>query len=217
MIIDHNSREYQRKWSRLKSDRYNGAYYYSKEIVKNIIPLVDTDRNWITVYQHPETLPDHSIFFVHNNVRPFLYNFLARFTDIVLVCGIPETAEVMSRAHQKVLYLPLSVDVKDVKKHQLTKRFDVAFAGRPKKGVLLHGIPKLQGLPRDELLYEMSMYRRLYAVGRTAIEGRVLECEILPYDKRFPDPSRWEVLSNQDAARILQEKLEKIESGERLV
>lgn len=219
MIIDHNSRGYQERWSKLGADRHNGAYYYSREIVENIIPLVKTDRNWVTVYpwKQPEQIPGHSIFFVHSNIRLWMYDFLYRVDDVVLVCGIPETAEALARFHEKVLYLPLSVDVADVKKHQLTKRFEVAFAGRPIKGVRLHGMSKLQGLPREELLYKMSMYRKLYAVGRTAIEGKVLGCEILPYDDRFPDPSRWEILDNTTAAQILQEKLKKIENGERLV
>ena len=45
MIIDHNHPDYKAKWKTLGEDKYNGAYYYSKEIVKNIIPNVKTDRN----------------------------------------------------------------------------------------------------------------------------------------------------------------------------
>ena len=36
-------------------------------------------------------------------------------------------------------------------------------------------------------------------------------CEIMPYDKRFPDPSIWRVLDNRDAAKILQQKLDEID------
>ena len=46
MIIDHTHPEYLRL---ANGDFNNGAYHYSKEIVKNIIPLVNTDRNWMTI------------------------------------------------------------------------------------------------------------------------------------------------------------------------
>ena len=50
MIIDHNHPLYAKKRNNLiNGNKYNGAYYYSREIVKNIIPLVKTDRNWITI------------------------------------------------------------------------------------------------------------------------------------------------------------------------
>lgn len=46
MIIDHNNPLYVKKRNSLiNGNKYNGAYYYSREIVKNIIPLVKTDRN----------------------------------------------------------------------------------------------------------------------------------------------------------------------------
>lgn len=59
MIIDHDHPAYKKKWDALGMGRYNGAFYYSKEIVKNIIPNVDTDRNWVTILV-PNTCVDHS-------------------------------------------------------------------------------------------------------------------------------------------------------------
>lgn len=216
MIIDHNSKQYQRRLRRLGADRYNGAYYYSKEIVDNIIPFVKTDRNWITVYPYSH-IPDHSIFFVHNNQNEIIYNFVRRYQDVVLVCGIPETAEKM-RHYGKVIYLPLSVDVDYVSTFRSDKRYDApVFFGRESKSKGLVNTLCFSGMPREKMLGAMAEYRQVYAVGRTAIEAKILGCEVLPYDKRFPDPSRWEVLSNQDAAKLLQEKLEKIENGETFV
>ena len=49
MIIDHTHPLYKSRLKDAGNNKYNGAYYYSKEIVKNIIPNVKTDRNWITV------------------------------------------------------------------------------------------------------------------------------------------------------------------------
>ena len=67
------------------------------------------------------------------------------------------------------------------------------------------------GLEHDELLRRMAKYKYVYAVGRTAIEAKILGCEVLPYDPRFPDPSVWQILDNKDAAKILQEAIDEIE------
>ena len=66
-------------------------------------------------------------------------------------------------------------------------------------------------MPREDLLPRLAVYKRCYAVGRCAIEAKILGCDILPYDRRFPDPSIWQVLDNLEAARILQEKLDEID------
>ena len=70
----------------------------------------------------------------------------------------------------------------------------------------------LSGLPRNTMLQEMAKYKQLYAVGRLAIEGMILDCEILPYDPRFPDVDIWKVLDSKDAAKILQKELDKIDN-----
>ena len=57
----------------------------------------------------------------------------------------------------------------------------------------------------------MAEYEAIYAVGRCALEGLALGCNILPYDNRFPDPSVWKLLDNLEAAKILQEKLDEID------
>lgn len=82
MIISHEHREYKRRWRLAGKNKYNGAFYYSKEIVKNIIPLVDTDRNWITVNLQGIGA-EHSILFVHNNLHPEHYAWLKAYKDVV--------------------------------------------------------------------------------------------------------------------------------------
>ena len=67
-------------------------------------------------------------------------------------------------------------------------------------------------MDRKNLLAKMASYRKVYAVGRTAIEARALGCEILPYDPRYPDPSIWQVIDNKEAARILAGHLKNIDS-----
>ena len=58
----------------------------------------------------------------------------------------------------------------------------------------------------------MAEYKEVYAVGRTAIEAKALGCRVKAYDPRFPDPDRWKVLDNKDAAKILQEQIDQIDN-----
>ena len=215
-MVDHDNRRYRQKWERCGKNRFNGAFFYSKEIVKNIIPRVDTDRAWITVNM-PGVGCDHSIVFVHNNLHPENYEWLTQYKDVVLVCGIPETCDKVAHIGTPI-YLPLSIDVLDVKRYRRPRIKGVAFAGRPSKknSKVPADVDCLEGMPRTKLLARMAEYRQVYAVGRTAIEAKVLGCEVLPYDDRFPDPSRWKVLDNTEAAVMLQYELDKIDHPERV-
>ena len=134
------------------------------------------------------------------------YDWLASYKDLILVCGIESTCEKVKHLGRAV-YLPLSIDLKEVLKYKSEKTKGVAFAGRPGKtrlGWVPSNVDILSGLPREELLREMAQYRQIYAVGRTAIEAKALGCEILPYDRRFPDPSIWKLVDNSEAATLLQ-------------
>lgn len=207
-IIDHTNPQYMALRNISGNNRYNGAYYYSKEIVDNFIPNVATNRPWVTIHVKNQCM-DRAIVFIHNNKRPEKYEWLKAYEDLVLVCGIQETMEKV-RHLGTPLYLPLSVDVASVAQYRTEKTRETAFVGRPskKKGIdLPKGIDYLEGIPRKELLAEMAKYRHVYAVGRTAIEAKVLGCEVLPYDPRFPNPDRWRILDNREAVKILQAKL----------
>ena len=215
MIIDHTHPDYLRKWRNAGLNQFNGAYYYSKEIVENIIPNVETDRNWITVNVKGVGL-NHAIVFIHNNLHPENYEWLKfyGYKDLVLVCGIPETCEKVAHLG-KAIYLPISVDVDYVKQFRVEEKTkSSAFVGRPAKkkyGKLPDGIDFLEGLPRDELLRAMAEYKNVYAVGRCAIEAKILGCKLKAYDNRFPKVSRWKVLDNLEAAKLLQEELDRID------
>ena len=215
MIIDHTHPDYLRKWRNAGLNQFNGAYYYSKEIVENIIPNVETDRNWITVNVKGVGL-NHAIVFIHNNLHPENYEWLKfyGYKDLVLVCGIPETCEKVAHLG-KAIYLPISVDVDYVKQFRVEEKTKgSAFVGRPAKkkyGKLPDGIDYLEGLPRDELLKAMAEYKNVYAVGRCAIEAKILGCKLKAYDNRFPKVSRWKVLDNLEAAKLLQEELDRID------
>lgn len=212
MIIDHEHHSYVNRWKQSGANRFNGAYYYSKEIVRNIIPNVETDRSWVLVNTYGYCT-NHSIVFIHNNKNPVNYQWLSRYKDLILVCGIPETMELVERWGTPI-YLPLSIDVEEVSQYRSEKTKEVAFVGRRSKRMntdLPSGIDYLEDMPRGKLLEEMAKYKKIYAVGRTALEGLCLGCEILPYDPRFPDVDRWKVLDNREAAKILQKELIRID------
>lgn len=212
MIIDHNHPRYREKWQRSGVNRYNGAFYYSKEIVKYIIPNVQADRNWITV-NIPGVGRDHAIVFIHNNKHPEHYDWLQQYDDLVLVCGVESTLEKVAHLGTPI-YLPLSVKVDYVKRFITDKTEDTAFVGRPAKrnGIdLPKGTVMLEGMNRTNLLRQMARFERVYAVGRCAIEAKILGCEILPYDQRYPDPDIWQVVDVRDAAKELQRKLNEID------
>ena len=211
MIISHECEEYQRTRMGMGAGRWNGAYYYSREIVRNIIPRVKTDRGWVTILCKG-LCEDHAIVFVHNNDHPRMYQWMAKYDDLVLVCGVPTTCAKVGHIGRAV-YLPLSVDVAEVERYKRHKDKDTCFVGRQgkRRGKSFdRGTEFVEGLPRDELLDEMARYRRVYAVGRCAIEARVLGCEVLPYDPRYPDPSIWRVMDNSEAAVILQGLIEEV-------
>jgi len=221
MIIDHTNPYYKGRWTNSGSNRFNGAYYYSKEIVENIIPLIKTDRSWVTVNipqdnnepQFCQCGCEHAIVFIHNNLHPENYDWLSKYKDLILVCGVPETCDKVKHLGTPI-YLPLSVDTEEVLTHETEKTKGVCFAGRWSKhlgGKFCANHDIITGLPRDRFLDKIAQYEKCFAVGRVAIEAKVLGCEILPYDPRFPDPSVWKVLDNKDAAEILQNKLNEIE------
>lgn len=217
MIIDHTHPIYKKRRNNAGHNKYNGAYYYSLDIARHIIPNVKTDRNWITVNM-PELADsdinlDHSIVFIHNNLQPNAYQWLRKYKDLILVCGVPSTMDKI-KFFGTPIYLPLSVDVKQIEKYRrVAKDKMVAFAGRRNK--LNNRVPSycdiLTDMPRYRLLQEMSRYYEIYAVGRTAIEAKILGCNIKVYDERFPDPNFWRVIDCKDAAKILADKINQIE------
>lgn len=215
VIIDHTHREYKRKWQGMQMSRHNGAFYYSREIVQNIIPAVETDRSWVTI-NIPDVGADHAIVFIHNNLHPENYDWLRKYDDLILVCGVPETVSRISHLGTAI-YLPLSVDVEYVQQFRIpheAKDIHVAYVGRSGKrsGIRFpRGTVFFEGMPRAQLLRNIARCHKVYAVGRAAIEAKILDCEVLPYDSRFPDPGRWRVMDNEEAAKLLQKQIDEID------
>jgi len=206
-VYSHTSKLYRRK------SQKNGAYWYSYELVNNIIPAVKTSRPWVTI-KLDEFCVDHAIYFIHNNMEPESYRFLKKYKDVIAVVGVPYMVDLIRPYCAHVIYLPLSVDIDFVKKFKARKTKLVCYTGRRHKlnyGVIDQRAELLCDLPRDELLTKMARFRYVYAVGRVAIEAKILGCEIVPYDIRYPDPSLWGIVSNKMAAVNLQAQINKID------
>lgn len=220
MIVDHTNPDYVKKRNSLTGgNKFNGAYYYSREIVKNIIPHVKTDRNWVTIRLSDTPIPDHSIVFIHNNRNPNYYEFLRKYKDLILVCGLEKTVENM-QFFGKAIYLSLSIDVAYVKRFRVEEKTkEMAFAGRMIKiSKMYHApVPKecdiLTNMPQNKLLKAMADYKKVYCTGRTALQAKVLGCEIGVHDPNFRDPHIWKVIDNRDAAKMLQYEIDKIDGG----
>lgn len=199
---------------------FNGAYYYSKEIVKNIIPNVKTGRPWDTLGMKFLRTNDHAIVFIHHNIsHEKVYRWLRRYKDLVLVCATPLTlkwAQTVTDSH--AVFLPLSIDVDYVKQFKAEKTKDTCYMGNrwPFKREYEEKLPSNvdfppPNIPREELLKFIAPYKKVYAIGRCAIEAKVLGCEILPFYDPFMDPNYWKVVSNREAARLLQMGLDRID------
>lgn len=218
-VFDHNSQAYNAYLCGLSYGRNHGAYHYSCEIVKNIIPNVKTNRSWVTV--NCGLCENGAIVFIHNNKEvEGLYGWLKDYDDLICVCSVKETCKEVERLGLgKAIYLPLSVDVAEIEKYKKpAKCKDACYVGNLwpwKMPDIVRMVPKgtrfLTEMPRDELLTHLSMYKVAYAIGRCAIEAKILGCEVRSCDSRYPDPDMWKVLDNKKAAKMLQKELDKID------
>lgn len=211
--ITHLSKAYQNKIELNESKKYNGAYYYSVEIVKNMIPLIETKRPFVTI--NTGKCYNHAIVFIHSNINlKKTYEYLHNYKDLILVCGLPETQLKMSALfpEHRCIYLPLSVDVKEVKQYFIPfdeKPYEKCYAGRAGKfsdsgdPLAMFKVKMITNLPREELLKEMAKYKYVYAVGRVAIEAQIVGSKVLNYDKRFAPNVTWKIEDNKDMAKIL--------------
>lgn len=210
MIFSHEAPEFQ---NNPRYNKNNGAYWYSTEIVKHFIPNIKTDRNWVTLGCYGKCF-DHSIVFAHSNLYPEVYSYLEPFNDLVLVCSWPQQLEAVKQ-YGKPVFLPMSVDVEHVKKYRREKDRDICFAGRMEKCTdelrYTPGLDFISEVDRDTFLKELARYKCVYAIDRVAIEAKILGCEVLPYDRRFPDPDFWQVIDSREAARMLQDILDEVD------
>lgn len=219
-IIGVNNFNYRSYRHAHKIGGHNGAYYYAKEIEENIIPLVKTDRHWDLLGMKMTNHFDHSLIFIHHcREMDRVYPWLKKYNDIVLVVSQQHVYDWAIENGYKAILLPLSIDVKYVEQFKTEKTKDSCYVGNRwafKKADEEANIPddvdfQPPNMPREELLKFIAPYRKCYAIGRCALEAKVLGCEIMPWYFRYPDPEHWKVLDNSDAAKILQEELDKLD------
>lgn len=227
ILTDTNTIRYKAMRYRQKNGKHNGAYYYSKEIVKNIAPYVKTYRPWDTLGMRRVGTTDSAIVFLHHCIHwEKVYYWLRAYNDLVLVCSTAPTlewAKTIEGAHP--ILLPLSIDVKSVERYRCDKTKRACYAGNRwafKRADEEANIPDYvdyppASLPREELLQFIAPYKELYAIGRCALEGLALGCEIKPFYRKYLDPSYWVLLDNRKAAVLLQKALDDINRGARFV
>ena len=194
----------------------NGAFYYSKEIVTNFIPKIKTSRNWVTV-NIPENCWDDSIVFIHNNANPERYWWLYRFKNLILVCSQIKTLRFVSELFPRFhcILIPLSVDTKYVEKYKVKRKTkDVAYYGRiekcPKKINNDEKIVKIYGNNRSQLLKEVAKYKTVYAIGRCAIEAKILGCNVKPHKGEYENTS-FDIIDNEEVIPELQRLINEID------
>ena len=214
MIISHLSPEYQK----LRIFHNNGAFYYSKELVENIIPYIKTDRNWITINAE-NTCLDHSIVFIHNNKNPERYTWLSSYKDLILVCSSIKTLKTMIEMFPKFhsIFIPLSIDTEYVKKFKAKRKTKtVGYFGRreklPESLSMNDKIEKIYGEDenRDELLKQVAKFKKIFAIGRCALEAKCLGCEVISHDGEYENQT-WDLIDNKDVIPELQRLLDEID------
>lgn len=219
-ITDPNYIAYRKIFHPKGSGAHNGAYYYSQEIVKNIIPNVKTWRPWDTLGMKHLRSIDHAIIFIHHNLDwDRVYRWLDRYEDQVFVCSTKATYDWAISRNKKAILLPLSIDTEYVSQFKTKKTKKACYAGnlwKFKEPDIAKYVPEgtdfpPKNLPRDELLRFIAPYKICYAIGRTAIEARVLGCKVRNCDSRYEGIS-WPVLSNQEAAQMLQSHLDLLDN-----
>lgn len=215
-IVNHEHPLYIREAQKIPNGSHNGAYYYSKEICENIIPKVLTLRPWVTIHVKGVCY-DHAIVFIHSNVNLEQYEWLKDYDDLILVCSNHDTAKGLEHIGRTV-FLPLSVDVDYVNQFRQPKTEKACYAGNRwkfKEDDLAKYVPAdthwFPNLPREKLLPMVAKYKECYAIGRTAIEAKILGCEIKVCDHRFPDPDFWQVIDNSEAVNMLQAIIDEID------
>lgn len=199
---------------------HNGAYYYSQDIVKNIIPYVKTNRPWDTLGMRVTRSMDHAIVFLHHCRNwDAVYSWLDRYDDLVYVCSTKPTYEWAISKGKQAVFLPLSIDVDYVSQFKTKKTKRACYAGNRwafKREDEDKNIPDYvdfppANLPREELLKFIAPYKELYGIGRCALEGLALGCKIKPFYHDYMDPEYWKLLDNKDAAKLLQKYLDDLD------
>lgn len=196
--------------------RNNGAYWYAKEIEDIILPKINKKIFIVTagakLYNSLE-IPEGAVVVCHDNrTTKKSYGFLFN-KNILWLCSKISTVKTLQESGEKAVYIPLSINTEYVKTFKTKKTKDIAFVGNSWgfKKSYLNSLPKdivqLSNLERDDLLKEMSQYKKVIAEGRCLMEAQALgcKCEVPKYknlESVFVD-----VLDSNDAVHYWEEAL----------
>lgn len=208
IYFSHLSEEYKKR----RIGTYNGAYWYSKELVENILPKIKSDRSAITINMD-SYCEDNAVVFIHNNDNPKRYEWLQKYKNLILICSKYETLatiiEIMPKAH--VVYLPLSIDTTYVKQFKAKRKTkNKCYIGRPSTAP--ENLPKdvkvLGIMERDKMLAEAAKYKIAYATGRCLLEAKCLGLKTVNTSKYTGSE---ELLDNKKVIPMLQKLLNEID------
>ena len=194
----------------------NGAFWYSKELLENIVPKIKTKRGWCLINVENQC-QDDMIVFIHNNAHPENYEWLKDYKNLILVCSQPKTLNAMIEMFPKFhcIYIPLSIDTTYVKQFKAKRKTKgTAFFGRlakcPQSLLSDDGIDKLGDLPREDLLRTVAKYKKVYAIGRCALEAKCLGCQVISHEGEYEGVD-FQLLDNKDIIPELQRLLNEID------
>ena len=185
-IIGVQSDRFKAWHSNSGESKNNGAYWYAKEIEKNILPkLKDLDTTIVTagatlLKKQPAM---YSVVVCHDNRSTISsYRHLLKLGN-TFICSKHSTADTLTKAGEKAVYVPLSIDTRYVAKYKTDKTEDIAYVGNPWafKQSYLKSLPdnvvQLSGMERLDLIKAMAKFKRVIAEGRCMMEAQVLGCE----------------------------------------
>lgn len=212
MIFSHLNQE----WIDTHVGIGNGAYWYSKELLENIVPNIKTKRSWCLINVNNQC-EDGSIVFIHNNKNPERYEWLSNYKDLILVCSQPKTLKFMIEMFPQfhVILLPLSIDINFVKQFKVKRKTrNTAYFGRKEKcpqAIMDDSkIAKIYGLEREKLLKEVAKYKNVYAIGRCALEAKCLDCNVIGHEGEYENVD-FKLLDNKEVIPELQRLINEID------
>ena len=212
MIFSHLNQE----WVDTHVGINNGAYWYSKELLENIVPKIKTSRDWVLINVDNQCT-DGAIVFIHNNAHPESYYWLGNYKDLILVCSQIKTLKAMIEMFPKFhsVLLPLSIDTKYVKQFKVKRKTkNTAYYGRivkcPKSIMNNDKIDKIYDKNREKCLRTLAKYKTVYAIGRCALEGKCLGCKVLPHEGEYVN-TEFNLLDNKEVIPELQRLLNEID------
>ena len=215
-IFSHLSPEYVEHCKTYNIVPDNGAFYYSKEILDNIIPKIKTERNWVLV-NIPDCCWDNSIVFIHNNKNPERYSWLEKYKNLIIVCSNYKTLRYMCELFPKFhcILIPLSIDCEYVERFKTKRKTKkTAYYGRlekcPQDILEDDSITKIYGKDREKNLKEVAKFKTVYSIGRCQLEAKCLGCKVICHEGEY-DNLYWKLLDNKEIIPELQRLLNEID------